>query len=161
MWGGPYYDTYRNSARRKEGGGSVCQRKTLGILSYSVVCEERPSLAQSVAVLAKSVAAGVLLSDAIVGQGDAMAASFVVEDSTLESMTTSLLQVSSVFLVQQNELQEMHNRLQKELSRLTTIQNALSEAAQQHQDAVRHVRPFRAIPTLGWALSRARCTGRT
>ena len=66
-----------------------------------------------------------------------MASSFVVEDSTLESMTTSLLQVSSVFLVQQNELQEMHNRLQKELARMVTIQNALSEAAQQHQDAVR------------------------
>ena len=60
-----------------------------------------------------------------------------VEDHTLESMTTSLLQVSSVFLVQQNELQEMHNRMQKELARMAAIQEALNNAAQQHQDAVR------------------------
>ena len=39
------------------------------------------------------------------------------EDSTLEAMTNSLLQVSSTFLVQQHELQEMHNRMQKELAR--------------------------------------------
>ena len=59
-----------------------------------------------------------------------------IEDSTLEKMTTNLLQVSSVFFIQQNELQAMHQRLSKELTRLVAIQNALSEAAQQHQDAV-------------------------
>lgn len=64
---------------------------------------------------------------------------YAVEDSTLESMTTALLQVSSVFLVQQNELQEVHSRLQKELARMLTIQNALADAAQQHQDAVLNV----------------------
>ena len=59
-----------------------------------------------------------------------------IEDSTLEKMTTNLLQVSSVFFIQQNELQAMHQRLSKELTRLVAIQYALSEAAQQHQDAV-------------------------
>ena len=64
-----------------------------------------------------------------------------IEDSTLELMTQSLLQISSVFLVQQNELQEVRDRLQKELSRVSQIQDALSTAAQQHQDAVRHIPP--------------------
>ena len=59
-----------------------------------------------------------------------------IEDSTLELMTQSLLQISSVFLVQQNELQEVRDRLQKELSRVSLIQETLSNAAQQHQDAV-------------------------
>ncbi|KAL3919397.1 MAG: hypothetical protein SGPRY_005648 [Prymnesium sp.] len=59
-----------------------------------------------------------------------------VEDSTLEMMTASLLQISSVFLVQQNELQEVRHRLQRELARVSLIQERLSSAAQQHQDAV-------------------------
>jgi len=62
--------------------------------------------------------------------------SVAVEDSTLELMTQSLLQISSVFLVQQNELQEVRDRLQKELARVSRIQETLSTAAQQHQDAV-------------------------
>ena len=58
-------------------------------------------------------------------------------DSTLERMTQSLLQVSSVFLVQQNELQEVRDRLNRELSRVSAIQDALMTAAQEHQDVVR------------------------
>ena len=57
-------------------------------------------------------------------------------DAKLESMTSALLQVTSVFLIQQNELQEVRERLQKELMRVTQIQDALTQAAQQHQDAV-------------------------
>ena len=57
-------------------------------------------------------------------------------DATLESMTAALLQVTSVFLVQQNELQEVRERLQKELARVSRIQDTLTQAAQQHQDAV-------------------------
>ena len=57
-------------------------------------------------------------------------------DAKLESMTSALLQVTSVFLIQQNELQEVRDRLQKELMRVTQIQDALTQAAQQHQDAV-------------------------
>lgn len=71
-----------------------------------------------------------------------------VEDSTLELMTQSLLKISSVFLVQQNELQAVRDRLAKELSRVTLILETLAVAAQQHQDAVsgrnavRGVAPF-------------------
>ena len=54
-------------------------------------------------------------------------------------MTTSLLRVSSVFLVQQNELHEMHNRMQKELTRMAQIQETLTLAAQEHQNAVLNV----------------------
>lgn len=59
-----------------------------------------------------------------------------IEDSTLEMMTQSLLQISSVFLVQQNELEAVRYRLQKELARVSSIQESLTTAAQQHQDAV-------------------------
>ena len=59
-----------------------------------------------------------------------------VDDDTLESMTQQLLQVSTVFLMQQNELQEVKERLQKELQRVTQIQEALTEAAASHQEAV-------------------------
>ena len=59
-----------------------------------------------------------------------------VEDSTMEHMTQQLLHISSVFFMQQNELQEVKERLNKELSRVTLIQDALVTAAQQHQDAV-------------------------
>jgi|TARA_B100000524_G_scaffold320898_1_gene201528 hypothetical protein len=52
-------------------------------------------------------------------------------------MTQQLLQISSVFLVQQNELDGVKERLNKELARVTAIQDALANAAQQHQDAVR------------------------
>ena len=52
-------------------------------------------------------------------------------------MTQQLLQISSVFLVQQNELDGVKERLNKELARGTAIQDALANAAQQHQDAVR------------------------
>ena len=62
--------------------------------------------------------------------------SHVDTDATLEAMTQSLLQVSSVFLVQQNELQGVRERLAKELARVDTIQEALTTAAQMHQDAV-------------------------
>ena len=51
-------------------------------------------------------------------------------------MTQQLLQVSTVFLMQQNELQEVKERLQKELQRVTQIQEALTEAAASHQEAV-------------------------
>ena len=57
-------------------------------------------------------------------------------DAVLETMTTNLLQVSSVFLMQQNELQEVRDRLAKELKRVDTILETLTQAAQQHQDAV-------------------------
>ena len=57
-------------------------------------------------------------------------------DAALEQMTQSLLQVSLVFHVQQNELQAVRERLAKELSRVDAIQEALTTAAQQHQDAV-------------------------
>ena len=57
-------------------------------------------------------------------------------DATLETMTAALLQVTSVFLVQQNELQEVRERLHKELARVSRIQDTLTQAAQQHQDAV-------------------------
>mmetsp|Transcript_46738 Transcript_46738/g.77372 ORF Transcript_46738/g.77372 Transcript_46738/m.77372 type:complete len:928 (+) Transcript_46738:63-2846(+) len=59
-----------------------------------------------------------------------------VEDAVLESMTQQLLQISSVFLVQQTELQQVRERLSKELARVSLIQDALTTAAQQHQDAV-------------------------
>ncbi len=52
-------------------------------------------------------------------------------------MTQQLLQISSVFLVQQNELDGVKERLNKELARVTAIQDALANAAQQNQDAVR------------------------
>ena len=52
-------------------------------------------------------------------------------------MTQQLLQISSVFLMQQNELDGVKERLNKELARVTAIQDALANAAQQHQDAVR------------------------
>ena len=52
-------------------------------------------------------------------------------------MTQQLLQISSVFLVQQNELDGVKERLNKELARVTAIQDALANAAHQHQDAVR------------------------
>ena len=61
------------------------------------------------------------------------------DDSTLENMTSALLEVSSVFFVQQNELQEVRDRLQKELGRVTRIQDALMEAAQEHHMAVLNV----------------------
>ena len=61
----------------------------------------------------------------------------MTSDTTLEQMTAALLQVSSVFLVQQNELEEVRHRLQKELNKVSHIQDALTAAAQQHQDAVR------------------------
>ena len=54
----------------------------------------------------------------------------------MEHMTQQLLHISSVFFMQQNELQEVKERLNKELSRVTLIQDALVTAAQQHQDAV-------------------------
>ena len=57
-------------------------------------------------------------------------------DAVLEKMTSSLLKVTSVFLIQQNELQEVRERLQKELARVSQIQDVLAHAAQQHQDAV-------------------------
>ena len=65
-----------------------------------------------------------------------MASAHMDADHTLEMMTQSLLQVSSVFLVQQNELQSVRERLAKELARVDTITEALVQAAQQHQDAV-------------------------
>ena len=68
-----------------------------------------------------------------------MASVAAVDDSTLESMTAALLQVSSVFLIQQNELQEVRDRMNKELARVTLIQEALVTAAQQHQEAVLNV----------------------
>eukprot|EP00967_Tisochrysis_lutea_P118854 scaffold193485_cov32-Tisochrysis_lutea.AAC.1 len=52
-------------------------------------------------------------------------------------MTQQLLQISSVFLVQQSELQQVKDRLNKELGRVNAIAEALTSAAQQHQDAVR------------------------
>lgn len=58
------------------------------------------------------------------------------QDAVLETMTQQLLQISSVFLVQQNELNQVKGRLSKELSRVALIQDALTTAAQQHQDAV-------------------------
>ena len=64
----------------------------------------------------------------------------VVEDHILETMTQQLLQISSVFLVQQSELHGVKERLNKELTRVSLIQDALTLAAQQHQDAVRHRR---------------------
>lgn len=51
-------------------------------------------------------------------------------------MTQQLLQISSVFLVQQSELQQVRDRLTKELGRVNGIAEALTFAAQQHQDAV-------------------------
>ena len=51
-------------------------------------------------------------------------------DAVLETMTTNLLQVSSVFLMQQNELQEVRDRLAKELKRVDTILETLTQAAQ-------------------------------
>jgi hypothetical protein len=51
-------------------------------------------------------------------------------------MTQQLLQISSVFLVQQSELQQVRDRLTKELGRVNGIAEALTIAAQQHQDAV-------------------------
>ena len=60
-----------------------------------------------------------------------------IEDSTLERMTQSLLQISSTFLVQQNELEGVRERLQKELNRVSSIKDVLTQAAQDHQDAVR------------------------
>ena len=51
-------------------------------------------------------------------------------------MTQSLLQISSTFLIQQHELQEVKDRLQKEMLRVSSIQETLTTAAQQHQDAV-------------------------
>lgn len=61
-------------------------------------------------------------------------------DARLESMTSALLEVTSVFLIQQNELQEVRERLQKELARVAQIQDALTQAAQKHQDAVSRAR---------------------
>lgn len=69
-----------------------------------------------------------------------------VEDSTLEVMTQSLLQISSVFLVQQNELEGVRDRLSKELDRVDLIQKALQTAAQQHQDAVSQPIARRRVP---------------
>ena len=42
-----------------------------------------------------------------------------------------LLEVSSVFLIQQSELLGVKERLGKELARVTLIQDALTQAAQQ------------------------------
>ena len=65
-----------------------------------------------------------------------VAAAMVDTDAALEEMTSSLLQVSTVFLVQQNELQAVRDRLARELKRVDEIQESLTMAAQQHQDAV-------------------------
>jgi hypothetical protein len=59
-----------------------------------------------------------------------------VDDSLLEQMTSSLLEISSTFLVQQNELTEVKERLNKESLRVASIQELLTQAAQKHQDAV-------------------------
>mgnify|MGYP004231632237 CR=1 FL=1 len=59
-----------------------------------------------------------------------------VDDSLLEQMTQSLLEISSTFLVQQNELAEVKERLSKETLRVASIQETLTLAAQKHQDAV-------------------------
>ena len=58
------------------------------------------------------------------------------DDSLLEQMTQSLLEISSTFLVQQHELQEVKDRLNKEMLRVNSIQETLTMAAQKHQDAV-------------------------
>ena len=65
-----------------------------------------------------------------------MASPPVDTDAMLESLTTNLLNVSSVFLVQQNELQGVRERLAKELARVDSIQEQLTAAAHQHQEAV-------------------------
>ena len=59
-----------------------------------------------------------------------------VDDSLLEQMTSALLEISSTFLVQQNELTEVKERLNKESLRVASIQELLTLAAQKHQDAV-------------------------
>ena len=59
-----------------------------------------------------------------------------VDDSLLEQMTSALLEISSTFLVQQNELTEVKERLNKESLRVASIQELLTQAAQKHQDAV-------------------------
>ena len=59
-----------------------------------------------------------------------------VDDSLLEQMTQSLLEISSTFLVQQNELAEVKERLNRETLRVGQIQETLTLAAQKHQDAV-------------------------
>ena len=64
----------------------------------------------------------------------------------MEHMTQQLLHISSVFFMQQNELQEVKERLNKELSRVTLIQDALVTAAQQHQDAVSQPIARRRVP---------------
>ena len=79
-------------------------------------------------------------------------------DAALESMTTSLLQVSTVFLVQQNELAAVRDRLAKELARVDAIQEALTSAAQQHQDAVLSV--IQNYETLACAHEEAMAQGR-
>ena len=63
-----------------------------------------------------------------------------LEDTMVEEMTQQLLEISSVFLIQQSELLGVKERLGKELARVTLIQDALTQAAQQHQDAVRRAR---------------------
>ena len=60
-------------------------------------------------------------------------------DSLLEMMTQNLLKVSSTFLIQQVELQEVKDRLNKEMLRVAAIQETLTIAAQEHQDAVLEV----------------------
>ena len=62
--------------------------------------------------------------------------SSTADDSLLEQMTQSLLEISSTFLVQQHELQEVKDRLNKEMLRVNSIQETLTMAAQKHQDAV-------------------------
>ena len=57
-----------------------------------------------------------------------------VDDSLLEQMTSALLEISSTFLVQQNELTEVKERLNKESLRVASIQELLTLAAQKHQD---------------------------
>ena len=57
-------------------------------------------------------------------------------NAPVDAMTGQLLQVSSAFFIQQNELREVRDRLQKELARVTGIQEALTQAAHRHQDTV-------------------------
>ena len=56
-----------------------------------------------------------------------------VDDSLLEQMTSALLEISSTFLVQQNVLTEVKERLNKESLRVASIQELLTQAAQKHR----------------------------
>ena len=68
-----------------------------------------------------------------------------VDDDTLESMTQQLLQVSTVFLMQQNELQEVKERLQKELQRGLQLQRRLLPRRQ--MELRRKPKPTRRSPS--------------